>query len=166
MKGPVLIIGYGNELRGDDAVGPLVSRAVAKWQRPGVRVVEAHQLVAEMAGPLASVKAVVFVDASVEADEPLFGLGPSLTPLLESPDRPRLGHFSEPGWLLDLAQVVYGSQPAAWLLRIPVEQVDLGQPLSSRAQAGMRMALLLLDAFLDHFRDEEARGLSPGELEA
>src|SRR5947209_7059306 len=37
VMGGVLVIGYGNELRGDDGVGPCVARTVASWQRPGLR---------------------------------------------------------------------------------------------------------------------------------
>lgn len=36
-----LVIGIGNETRGDDAAGPLVARRVAEAARPGLRVIEA-----------------------------------------------------------------------------------------------------------------------------
>ena len=43
MKVRLLVIGYGNELRGDDGVGPWVARSVADWQVAGVEAVAVHQ---------------------------------------------------------------------------------------------------------------------------
>ena len=33
----ILVVGYGNTLRGDDGVGPRVAEAIGKRQLPGVR---------------------------------------------------------------------------------------------------------------------------------
>ena len=48
-----LVIGYGNELRGDDAVGPLVARTAESWQRPGLRALAVQQLTPELAEDIA-----------------------------------------------------------------------------------------------------------------
>jgi hydrogenase maturation protease len=146
MKGTVLVIGYGNELRGDDAVGPLVARAVTEWNRPEVRTLEGHQLVAEMVAEMEDVETVVFADASLTEETA------SLKPLPEGRGRTRLGHFSEPGWLLELARLMYRRRPAGWVLAIPVERLGFGQPLSPRARAGVRDAMSLLGDFLDSSR--------------
>ncbi len=45
----ILVLGYGNELRGDDGLGPLVARTVADANIPGVRVLTARQLLPEFA---------------------------------------------------------------------------------------------------------------------
>jgi Ni,Fe-hydrogenase maturation factor len=52
LQSAILVIGYGNELRGDDAIGQWVARAVA-----------AHQLTPELAEDLAHTDYAVFVDA-------------------------------------------------------------------------------------------------------
>ncbi len=59
----VLVIGYGNTLRGDDGVGQLVAVAVSKWQLPGVIALERHQLTAELAEPLSRAAIAIFVDS-------------------------------------------------------------------------------------------------------
>ena len=63
-----LVIGYGNELRGDDAAGPRVAAAVEQWQIPDVRVLIRHQLTPELADPIASSGLVIFVDAALDAE--------------------------------------------------------------------------------------------------
>ena len=59
----ILVIGYGNELRGDDGIGPRVAEAIAAAHHPGVRVVSCFQLVPELAADLAKARLAVFVDA-------------------------------------------------------------------------------------------------------
>jgi Ni,Fe-hydrogenase maturation factor len=58
-----VVIGYGNDLRGDDALGPLAATAVAEWDMPGVQAIAAHQLMPELAEPLAQADLAIFVDA-------------------------------------------------------------------------------------------------------
>ena len=65
MRSRLLVIGYGNELRGDDGVGPRVARAVSDWRLPGVTALAVHQLAPELAEPLSLSDAAVFVDAAV-----------------------------------------------------------------------------------------------------
>ena len=63
MKSDLLVIGYGNELRGDDGVGPAAARAVAGWNRPGIVALDVHQLTPELADDVGQAGYVVFVDA-------------------------------------------------------------------------------------------------------
>ncbi|WP_243147377.1 hypothetical protein [Scytonema sp. UIC 10036] len=57
-----LIIGYGNNLRSDDAVGQRVSDAIATWKLPDVRSLSVCQLTPELTNILATVDVAVFVD--------------------------------------------------------------------------------------------------------
>ncbi len=61
-----LIIGYGNEIRGDDAVGPRIAALVNDWKLPAVTALAVHQLPPELAEPIAAAQQVVFVDASAD----------------------------------------------------------------------------------------------------
>lgn len=128
----MLVIGYGNELRGDDAVGVRVARAVAAWARPKVEAIAAQGLAPEMAERIAGADVVVFVDASQ---------GSAGMTELHAEDVLPLGHTSEPGWLLALARAVYGRQPRAWLLAIAATRFEFGEPLSAVAERGMQQAL-------------------------
>src|SRR5262245_1795360 len=66
----VVVIGYGNDLRGDDAVGLRAAQAVAAWDMPGVCGLAVHQLTPELAEILAGAALAIFVDARVP--DPLF----------------------------------------------------------------------------------------------
>jgi hydrogenase maturation protease len=137
MKPPsVVVIGYGNELRGDDAAGPRVARAVARWGREGVQALAVHQLDVELAEPLSAADRAVFVDASLEP-----GGAVAVRPLAPAEDLPGFGHASDPRWLLALADEVFGRQPPAWLVTIPAESFGFGARLSELAARGVGEAL-------------------------
>jgi hydrogenase maturation protease len=129
----ILVIGYGNELRRDDAAGPLAAREVASWRLPGVEAVAAHSLTPEMAEHLSRAERAVFLDASVGAHVEVCGVEPARAPAL--------GHTSGPGWLLALARGVYGRCPPAWLVTVPAADLGHGEGLSEVARAGVREAL-------------------------
>ncbi len=69
MSDELLVIGYGNPLRGDDGVGPAVSGAIAVLGLPGVRALSVHQLTPELAAEAAGARVAVFVDAAVDSTE-------------------------------------------------------------------------------------------------
>jgi hydrogenase maturation protease len=134
---PVLVIGFGNELHGDDGVGQCVARAVSEWRLPNVRTLAVHQLTPELAEPLANVRSAIFVDARL-------GLADELTlcvPIEPDGAGTNLGHTSDPCWLLALAQLVYGRHPKTWLVTVPAVNFDLGEGLSAPAVRGMAAAL-------------------------
>jgi hydrogenase maturation protease len=133
---PCLVIGYGNELRGDDASGPCVARRVADWRRPDVGGLAVHQLTPELAPALAGAELVVFVDACVEEA----GREVCLRRLKAGPAAV-MGHTSDPPWLLALAETLYGGRPEAWLATIPAADFSLGARLSPTARAGVAVAL-------------------------
>lgn len=58
-----LVIGFGNTLRGDDGVGPLVAEQVDTWNLRNVRSLSVHQLTPELAADIAQVETVFFIDA-------------------------------------------------------------------------------------------------------
>jgi hypothetical protein len=66
QKFNLLVIGYGNELRGDDGVGPKTAMAVSEWHFPGVKTMVCHQLTPDLAEPIAAAERVVFIDAVAE----------------------------------------------------------------------------------------------------
>jgi hydrogenase maturation protease len=134
MTASVLVLGYGNELRGDDAVGPRIAEAVAGWDKPGVRALAVTQLTPELADALAGVERVIFVDACAEA-------GVSVRSLHPADGHARLGHVSDPRWLLALAELLHGRAPAAWLVTVPGRDFALGASLTPAAEEGIAAAL-------------------------
>lgn len=133
----VVLIGYGNELRGDDIIGPLAAETVAAWQMPGVRALQVRQLSPELAETLATVKVAIFVDACASLDREEVE-----THLIHpvAVDR-ALGHTSDPRGLLALTEALYGRYPTAWLITVPARSFALGAGLSPVAERGLAAAL-------------------------
>jgi hydrogenase maturation protease len=131
-----LVIGYGNELRGDDGVGLKVAAALDAMKLPGVRVIACHQLTPELAEPLSLAREVVFVDASLEpaADVETRTLDPAAAGQI-------MAHAADPRTLLALARDVFGRFPPAWWLTIPIENIEFGEQLSPVAQRGLANAI-------------------------
>jgi hydrogenase maturation protease len=134
--GTLLVIGYGNELRGDDGVGPKIVAALEAMQLPGVCTLACHQLAPELAEPVARAGRVVFVDAAVDEPRKV-----QLRPLQPAASSRLLTHAADPRTLLALARDLFGRCPAAWLLTIPVDHLEFSEELSPRARAGKKIAL-------------------------
>ena len=138
----LLVIGYGNTLRGDDGVGPRVAEAFAAMHLPGVRTLVCQQLSPEHAEPISQAERVVFVDAAVD--------GPSEVQLreLEPGDSTQLmAHAADPRTMLALARDVFGHAPKAWWLTIPAEDLGFSETLSPVAQRGLERAIELVRQF-------------------
>lgn len=125
MSTRVLVIGFGNVLRGDDGIGVTVAREVAGMEMPDVEVMVVHQLTPELAADLASVRVAIFVDASVN-EEPVATLNLS-DPAVSLPTT----HFSDPCWLLWLVQTVYGESPEAWKVTVGGADFSFREGLSA-----------------------------------
>jgi hydrogenase maturation protease len=134
---PVLVIGYGNELRGDDGLGPELARAVAALGRPGVRAVTVHQLTPELAETLAGVCMVVFVDAAV----PSAAESIQVRRVEPGVSAGGLSHSGDPRGLVVLARDLYGHAPEAWWVTVAGKDFRLGQGLSDEARALVRETL-------------------------
>jgi hydrogenase maturation protease len=133
----VIIVGYGNELRGDDAAGPRIARATADWGIEGLESLACHQLLPELAHTLARKEFAVFVDASLDSESK----DVSLELVVPAVSNSMGCHLSDPGCLLALSQALYGRAPLAWLVRVPASQWDLGANCSALAQHNMVAAL-------------------------
>jgi hydrogenase maturation protease len=143
--GTILVIGYGNELRGDDAAGPRAARAVAAWGVPHVQVLAVHQLTPELADPLALACRALFLDAHAASE----GASVLIRPLAPAAPKPRIGHTLDPQALLALAQSAFGRAPEAWWITIPAVDFALGAKLSPAAERGVADALVAIRPLLD-----------------
>ncbi len=132
---PFLVIGYGNELRGDDAVGPEIARRVSSWSQPEVTGLAVHQLTPELAAVIADVETVIFVDACADPAQCELCLR-----RLESRPRIGTGHISDPRWILALTETQYDRRPDAWLVTVPALDFSLGERLSATTRADMDVA--------------------------
>jgi hydrogenase maturation protease len=140
----VLVIGYGNALRGDDGLGPHVAGAVAAWGWPGVRVRTVIQLVPELAADLAGARLAVFVDARDGT------AGAGVEPIcLSAGDRADwTTHAADPRGLLALTWALYGRAPEAWWVTAPGEDFGFREGLSQFGEQGARAALQRVETIL------------------
>ena len=138
----ILVIGYGNTLRGDDGVGPRVAEAIEKLNLPGVQTLICPLLTPELADPIARAEKVIFVDAAVDAPKEVQWrkLEPNETSQL-------MAHAADPRTMLALARDVFGHVPEAWWLTIPAVDLGFHEEFSTEVRRGFDEAVKKIQAF-------------------
>jgi hydrogenase maturation protease len=137
----VLVIGYGNPLRGDDGIGCLIAEELAKNifdPDSRVQVVACHQLNPELAEAVADTRAVIFVDASVDVKPGQVCVN-TVTPDRFSPAA--FTHSLKPSALLATASELFGQAPSAKSVVIGAACFDLGAQITPEVRAAVRTAL-------------------------
>ncbi len=138
---PLLILGWGNLSRGDDALGPLFMAALRE-QLPGtskgqVEFLEDYQLQVEHALDLVGRERVLFVDASLNCRVPF-----EISELQATQDASFTTHALSPQALLQVYLNVQGvPPPPCTLLAIRGERFELGEAPSAAALAHLASAL-------------------------
>jgi len=129
----LLIIGYGNPLRGDDGLGwRAAEQLAAEW--PEAETLTCQQLTPELAEPISRAARVVFIDAAAQG-------APGA--VHEQPLRPDAAvpapftHRINPGALLALSEKLYGHLPEAVLFSVAGESFDYSQALSPSVEAAL-----------------------------
>jgi hydrogenase maturation protease len=129
LAGRVLVIGWGNSLRGDDGLGWHAAALLAADPRlAGADVLARHQLTPELAEDVGRACLVVLVDAA-DGDEPagsisVVGVEPSRAAM------PAWTHHADPAALLALAGQLYGRVPPALQVRVGAASFEPGERLS------------------------------------
>ena len=139
----LLVIGYGNTLRSDDAAGPHVAEQIGALGIPGIRALVCPQLAPELAAELADALSVVFVDATTDPTHEV-----ELVPIAPADSSRVTTHTISPPTLLALAQELYGAAPAAWLLKVPAANLDHGEGLSELTQRGVETAVVKIQTLV------------------
>lgn len=130
-KEVLLLIAYGNTLRGDDGAGlALAERLAQQWQAQGipVRHLAIPQLTPELTLELSSpdVQCAIFVDTTIDAVDIV-----QVKPIVPTILGRVLGHLVTPDALLLYAQRLYGQYPPAWLVTIPGVDFGFGEGFSA-----------------------------------
>ncbi len=136
-----LLIGYGNTLRTDDGVGPvvvdLIRQSLGQAGTAGVACRSELQLTPELAAIVARAGRVIFIDASVAL--PVGRV--SVTRIAAQPTAACLGHQFSPPQILELARLAFGAAPHAWVVGVGVKSLAIGQGLTSAvADTARRLA--------------------------
>lgn len=128
----ILIIGYGNLLRGDDAAGVLAAQELERYFQHDdeVEVIAAPQLAPEMAEIISRSSFVLFLDASQEPEAGNIRCEPIEPTGLAS----RFTHHLTPASLLKTAQQIYRQAPPAISLTLAGCSFELCNELSPEAR--------------------------------
>jgi hydrogenase maturation protease len=118
-----LIVGYGNDLRGDDAAGRQVAARLLSLGLPGVEVRSLHQLVPELAAELGD-RRVIFVDAAMDTARI------DVRRLDLQPPAWTTTHVLDPEAVLGLAAALDALPAEAFIVRLPAVSLGLGEGLS------------------------------------
>jgi hydrogenase maturation protease len=132
MPFPVLIIGIGNTLRGDDGAGIAVAMLLENsLPSDSACVIAAHQLLPELAEPISRCRRVIFVDADAT-----LAPGEHRWCAIEPADRSdkAMGHHQSPSGLLRMAGELFGRSPPASLHSIGGETFGYALSLSPQTQ--------------------------------
>lgn len=126
----VLIIGYGNQLRGDDAFGAIVALHLQNvLPVEGTQVLTPHQLTPDLAEPISTAGRVVFIDVRDDPDAEPGTVGREI--LTPTPDPPgAFSHHVSPAALLAYAEMLYGTAPCAALFTVVGRDFEFMHPLS------------------------------------
>ena len=133
----VLLFGYGNPGRGDDALGPLLVEQFRQSDPTHVCLQTDMQLLIEHVTDLHGYNEVVFADADVCCAEPF-----QFTAIQAQKDDSYTSHALTPAALLYVYQQVYQCDtPNAFLLRIRGYNFALGDSLSDQAADNLNAAV-------------------------
>jgi hydrogenase maturation protease len=123
----VLVIGIGNPLRSDDGLGWRVAEELGRDAEPTIlKVIKVHQLTPEIAESLSRVEQVIFVDAAAQ------GVAGTLTcqKVCAAGADLRHSHHVTPETLVEMAGILYGAKPVAYVLSLAGRSFEHGDSLS------------------------------------
>ncbi len=163
MKPQILVFGYGNPARGDDALGPLLleqleARRASDWlQAIELECLTDFQLQIEHALDMPGRDQVIFVDAHTRCPPPC-----TLEPLQPCADHSYTSHALTPAALLQVFRDIHPARelPPCFLLSIRGYRFELGDPLSPQAEAHLSAALQQLE---QHIRQQVVQADPPAD---
>jgi hydrogenase maturation protease len=130
----LLVIGYGNTLRGDDAAGRHAAERLAQAVDREFEALSLPQLTPEVASNIAQADEVYFIDAC-QKGQPGRWSCQRLRPIGELPGS--LAHQCDPATLLAFARALYQAEPLAWLITIPGKSFECGETLSAEVETAV-----------------------------
>jgi hydrogenase maturation protease len=135
----VLVVCYGNPLRGDDALGWYASTLLAVDPRlRGTQVIWRQQLTPDVAADIAEADLVILVDVNV-VDEP----GVVSVRRLDAAGSGASGsagpssHHVDPAELMALAHELWGASPAVYVVSAGAATLEIGDTLSPAVAAAL-----------------------------
>jgi len=147
----VLVLCYGNPGRLDDGLGAAFGRRLESSRLQGIDIDIDYQLNVEDAMAISEYESVVFVDASVEGNEPY-----RFTEVIPEPAVSFTSHSVDPKHLMSLAKDMFGSRADSYALGIRgYEFNEFDERLSPKALRNLDLAVEFFKkaALGESFRD-------------
>jgi hydrogenase maturation protease len=142
----VLIIGYGNPLRGDDGLGWHVAiQCVREFDWHEVEVEACHQLTPELAEEASHARLIIFVDAELNGS-PGQIKERDIEPDTSSP--PTFSHSLTPAELVACAHALYGTTPLAHLITVTGQCFEYTESLSEAVTQSMDKVMKKIRALI------------------
>lgn len=130
-----VIIGIGNTLRGDDALGWIAAERLEFLEADNLaEVLTVQQLSLDLVEPISQTRLVIFIDAKMGAPVGEFNLE-KIEP--DSALSNQVTHFFDPQTLLAAIQALYGRHPEAYLASIKASKFAFGASLSPEISAAL-----------------------------
>ncbi len=155
----ILIVGYGNPMRGDDGAGRAVLERLESNPvfKKGCRLDSCHQLLPEHSEMVAGRSLVIFVDAS-RADAPGEVLFQELSGCAEDGEGSFNPHAAGPEDVLAAARRLYGARPSAWLCRVGGCCFGFSESLSPEAERAVDEAVSKIVEITQQFKNARSTG--------
>jgi hydrogenase maturation protease len=124
----ILVIGYGNSSRGDDAFGQLAAERIRELVRqPDVQTICLHQLAPELMEDLSQADLAIFIDAAASG-EPGSLIRRDIS--AQPGTRAAFTHHGSPEALLSGAQALYGRSAEGVMFSVAAADFSFGAELS------------------------------------
>lgn len=132
----ILLIGYGNPVRGDDGLGPAIAEFFEKKNIAGLTVDSDYQLTVEDSSQVAENAIVIFADASLDCTEPF-----SFKPVLAKEGANFSTHSVEPCDVMFLAEKLFSANTKGYVLGIRgYDFQQFKEGLTEKAKANLHKA--------------------------
>lgn len=131
----VLIIGYGNTLRGDDGVGIVAAdKLAAVLSGDEAEIIRVHQMTPDLAVRISEASLVIFLDAR-EGGSPGTIICEPVHPDADPPNA--FTHHVSPSGMLAWAKELYGRYPEGIILSVSGEDFGFSEELSPKVLEGV-----------------------------
>ncbi len=148
-----LLIGYGNQGRGDDGLGPLFAERIERLAPRGLDIDIDYQLTVDHALTVSAADLVIFADAEIGAEGSY-----SFVPVAAEGATGMGSHELSPQAVLTLAKTLYGREPPAFMLGIAGwDYGEVKEGLSAEATAHLDEA----EAFFVDWYARVSAGYAP-----
>ncbi|HMK43352.1 MAG TPA: hydrogenase maturation protease [Dissulfurispiraceae bacterium] len=147
----ILVIGYGNPLRGDDGFGVYASEQLQRILKDdSVNILTVHQLGPELAEDVSEADFIIFMDVHLSSH---VGEQRCRRVFLDGSMPLTFSHHMKPGALLACAQAIYGTHPQAVMISVGSNLFDHGPMLSPIVEPLVAPAADLAKTMIEHISE-------------